>query len=325
MAFEQTEGILDWGHLPTNYHCDVQEFNSGNNGQGQNKWLKPRGVSMCYMLAISGGGAGGAGFSGASTTARGGGGGGACSGLVSVIRPALFLPNALTIVVGSGGKGGTGAGGNGTNSFIGYGDGKVSVNGIPNIIMESGGNAPGGGGAGTIAAGGAAGAVPTISTLARIAHSAYFGTTYNFGVGLVGIIGGAQTGVAGGAIANVWNLIPLSPGASGAGVNTVSTGFAGGAITLQNHLDFCDGIFMNTSIAGGLAGSAAAAGHGNAGIQSYKPFLMTGGSGGGSSDGAAGGNGGNGGIGCGGGGGGGGVTGGLGGNGGDGLVVIISW
>lgn len=321
---------IDFGFLPPGVNGDVQCFFSQNNAITQwQKWVKPRGVTMVYMIAIAGGGGGGGGFTRATTLAGGGGGGGACSGVVTALTPAIFLPDILSVSVGSGGLGATGsgvAGGNGTNSYIATGVGLTAGSTIPNIILESGANAPGGGGAGTGAAAGAAGTVPTISTAARIGSGGIFGIQ-KFTVGLVGLAGGAQTGAAGAAVTAGWNVIPLTPGSGGGGVNTASTGFAGGALTIQAAMDLPDGAISPAAIlAGGTAGSnVLVGGNGNNGLQYWKPFLMTGGTGGGSADGQAGGQGGLGGIGCGGGGGGAGTTGGRGGNGGPGFVAIISW
>jgi hypothetical protein len=320
----------EFGFLPPGVNGDVQIFTAPNNAITQwQQWVKPAGVTMVYMICIAGGGGGGGGFTRATTVAGGGGGGGACSGVVSSLMPAVFLPNVLKVSVGLGGLGSTGtgvAGGNGTNSYIASGVGLTAGSTIPNIILESGANAPGGGGAGTTAAAGAAGAVPTISTVARNGSGAIFGIQ-KFTVGIVGLAGGVQTGAAGAAATAVWNAIPLSAGTGGAGVNGAGTGFAGGALTIQAAMDLPDGAISPAAIlAGGVAGSGAAVGGpGNNGLQYWKPLLGTGGTGGGSADGQPGGQGGDGAIGCGGGGGGAGTTGGKGGSGGNGLVVIISW
>lgn len=320
-------GSTDFGFLPPGVNGDIQYFFSNNMATTLwQQWVKPKGITMCFMVCIAGGGGGGGGFSGASTTARGGGGSGACSCISTMLVPALFLPDVLKVNVGAGGLGGgpTVAGGNGTNSYIATGAGVTAGITIPNLILVSGVNAPGGGGAGTIAAAGAAGAIPTIAAKANIGWMGAWATT-NFTVGFAGVIAGAQTGAVGTAITASWNTLPITPGSSGAGVNTVGAGFAGGAISLQATMDIPDGIFNSSILAGGVAGGAGAAGNGNAGIQCWKPFIMTGGTGGGSSDGSTGGIGGKGAIGCGGGGGGAGVTGGKGGDGGNGLVIIISW
>ena len=323
--------FTDFAGLPPNSNCDVQVFFGTDINVSTQTWTKPRGRTMCYMICIGSGAGGGAGFTRASTAAGGGGGGGACGGIATALYPAIMLPDTLHVVAQIGGKGGLTsgtAGGSGANSYISTGKGNTAFNVIPNIILESGATVPGGGGAGSGAAAGAAGTVPTIGTKARSGWAGALAVGANYTVGLVGLIGGAQTGAVGASVTAAWNLIPLSPGAGGAGVNTVNTGFAGGALSLQGVMDYSGGTFApsSTFLAGGTAGSnVLVGGNGNSGIQSWKPFVGTGGTGGGSADGQAGGAGGNGAIGCGGGGGGAGTTGGRGGDGGNGLVVIISW
>jgi hypothetical protein len=331
----------DFGFLPPQFRGDVQIFNTTGvaSTQWQN-WYKPKGVSMVYMLAIGGGAGGGGGTTGGTTTARGGGGGGACSGLSTLMIPAVFLPDVLKVSVGQGGRGGAAgtpaiSGSAGSSSFIATGVGLTAGTTIPNLILSSNGTtAPAGGGGGTATTAGPGGVAPTVATIAqqgplgKLGFWPSTGTAANAGyIGIAGTAGGAQTGAIGVTVTAGWNLIPLTAGAGGAGVNAVNTGFAGGGITLQAAVDTADRTFTPAAlhISGGFAGSAAAAGNGSSGVVSWKPFLMTGGGGGGSSDGSTGGDGGKGGIGCGGGGGGAGATGGRGGDGGPGLVVIISW
>lgn len=324
--FGQTSGFMDFGFLPPNFKGDVQCFQGGA-ASGTQMWKKPRGISMCYMICIGGGSGGGSGAGGGTTTARGGGGGGACGGVGVLLTPAIFLPDTLSVRVGLGGKGGTGgAGSTGAVSTISFADRITALGTIPNILIVSQNGLSGQGNAGTSLIGGTGGTAPGIGADSIIGHSTVFGIS-KWIVGIVGGGGGAQTGAVGAGISSVWNATALCPGAGGAGVNTVNTGFVGGSITLQAVMDFSTGSFQPAAnfIAGGIAGGAGSAGNGNPGLTSFKPFMMTGGSGGGSSDGSNGGNGGQGGIGCGGGGGGGGVTAGNGGNGGDGLVIIISW
>ncbi len=293
------------------------------------EWRKPRGVTTITMLLIGGGGGGGAGLTGATNTARGGGAGGACSSLAFHIFPAHCLPDILKVSVGAGGIGGQAsgsAGGNATNSYVATGVGLTAGSTIPNILAESGNAAAGGGAAGTNSGNATGGSVPSIATKARQGWAQALSLS-TFTVGIVGASGGTATGTAGTLINAVWNLIPLSPGSGGGGVQTTNQGFAGGVITLQAAMDFSDGTYTPASsyLAGGTAGSSSVVGgNGNAGVQNWKPFVMTGGTGGGSADGQIGGAGGNGGIGCGGGGGGAGTTGGRGGNGGNGVVIIIA-
>lgn len=311
-------------------NSNIQAFHTPMNAITQwQSWEKPRGVSMVMMLLIGGGGGGGGGFTGVSGSARGGGAGGACSSLSIHLFQAWALPDILKVSVGLGGAGGTGSGvngGAGTNSYVATGVGLTAGSTIPNILAESGNAAPGGGNAGSNTGNATGGTVPSIGTKARQGWAQAMSIS-TFTVGIVGASGGSPTS-AGTLINAVWNLIPLSPGSGGGGVTSAGTGFAGGVLTLQNPMDHPEGTFTPASsyLPGGTAGSGAAAGGaGSAGIQCYKPFVMSGGTGGGSADGQPGGAGGNGGIGCGGGGGGAGTTGGRGGNGGNGCVIIISW
>lgn len=309
----------DFFHIPSKYSGDVKIFTAttGTNLQGFQIWQKPRGATFVYMLTIAGGGGGGGGVSKTSGSNGGGGGGGACSGITRFNCPAVFLPDTLYIQVGGGGVGGagSGAGSAGLNSFILTS--KTAV--LPNIICYSGVNAPGGGGAGTTFAGGSAGSVPTIAVTQPFNAVGEWFTN----VGLVGIVGGIQTGAVGGDI-TAWGTIPLSPGASGAGC--VTANFAGGNQTVTALLDIGSQGYYPTGTGNlVLGGTAAGIGvDGGGGVNKITPLFCSGGSGGGSNNAGVAGDGGNGGYGCGGGGGGAGLTGGNGGNGGSGLVVIIT-
>lgn len=311
--------MLGFFNLPPGNAGDVKIYlpNTGVTGQGYQIWRKPKGASMIFMIAISGGGGGGGGFTRTAGSAGGGGGGGACSGISRFMCPAVLLPDELYIQVGHGGVGGAAgaAGGAGINSFILTS--KTAV--LPNIVLYSGVNAPGGGGGGTGAAAGAAGTVPTIAITQPLnAWGEWFSI-----VGLVGLIGGAQTGAVGTSVTD-WAAIPLSPGAGGAGCTT--TDFAGGDQTVTALLDLGSFGYYPTG-AGNVAkgGTAAGAGvDGSAGANKLTPLIASGGAGGGSNNAAQAGHGGKGGIGCGGGGGGAGATGGRGGDGGPGLVIIVA-
>jgi len=312
---------VDLFHIPSNFKGDVQIFHANNQSAiNFQQWTKPRGVSMSYIVCIGGGGGGGGAHSAASGTNGGGGGGGACSGISRLIVPTFLLPDSLYVQVGVGGLGGAAgvAGGAGTNSHVLFSPLTFAA---ANSLISSNTNAPGGGGAGTLAAVGTAGTVPTIATATVEASIGVFSAT----VGLVGVTGGA---VAGGAGSNVtpWGALPLSPGAGGAGANNAD--FNGGSQTLGSAANFGYINFPTTAgavAAGGTGGSLLALLPGGAGVSLMAPFFQSGGAGGGSSVGFTGGDGGRGGIGCGGGGGGKGTTGGRGGNGGNGLVAIFSW
>ena len=69
-------------------------------------WIKPQGITMISITAISagGGGAGGATNSSANNRSGGGGGGGGC--LTRLIIPEIFITDSLIINVGTGGAGG---------------------------------------------------------------------------------------------------------------------------------------------------------------------------------------------------------------------------
>ncbi len=306
--------------LPPSTRADVQVFRyTGLVGApAYQVWRKPANASLVFMLTVADGGGGGGGFSRATGNPGGGGGSGACSGIQRFHCPAICLPDTLHVQVGAGGQGGAaGAPGTaGANSYI-VTSGRIVAPTLPNIICYSGVNAPGGGQAGAAGGGGAAGTVPTIS-VAQPWHT--LGDASQT-VGLVGVIGGAQTGAAGTAV-TAWAALPFSPGASGGG----STGpdFAGGALTATALLDLA-GAGQYPSGAGNLiAGGVANGGNGGAGVSQLEPLLSCGGSGGGTNDDGQAGDGGPGGIGSGGGGGGAGTTGGRGGRGGDGIVIIIS-
>ena len=311
--------------------ADVQIFASDGSGTSTwQVWNKPRGITMCHMVAISGGGGGSSGFCATSASlGAGGGAGGACSGISRLTTPALLLPDILYVQVGNRGIGGvasisgtSNAGSAGTNTYIAFGH---SASGAPNVILSSGVNAPGGGAAATATAGGVGGAVPTIATTATPnCMGDWFAT-----VGLVGAAGGTP-GSAGTAV-TAWGALPLSPGAGGAGT-TQSLSYAGGAQTATVQADFGTQVFSVSAGGLSLGGVAGIGGNGNSGIAMWQPFFMTGGSGGGSAATGAfsGGAGGKGDIGCGGGGGGAGasgsgITGGRGGDGGPGCAMIFSW
>jgi len=312
-----------FSHLAPKYKSNTQVFLSTSfvAQQGYQVWQKPRGCSMVHMVCWGGGGGGGAGFTRNPGNAGGGGGSGASSGVTRFTCAATLLPDTLYIIAGNGGLGGrpgvsSGNGTNGLNSFVLT----AKTNVLPNIVLYSGVNQPGGGGGGTGAAAGAAGSVPTIAVVQPTAMwGEWFAT-----VGLVGVIGGAQTGAVGTDI-TAWAANCLTPGASGAGCTAGD--FAGGNITATALLDLGSNGYYPTGTGNvAKAGTAAGAGvDGSAGRLSLTPFYNSGGAGGGSNNSGQAGHGGAGGYGCGGGGGGAGQTAGNGGNGGAGGVIITSW
>lgn len=316
--------MLDFTNgVPARGKTDIFYPQGGTVAQGVQIWNKPRNATMINFVAISGGGGGGAGLTRTAGTAGAGGGGGASSGIARYLVPAVFMPDILYVYVGNGGKGGVPA--------VSAGNGAAGVNSwvttcppltagtqppLPNIIINSGVNVPGGGGGGAVALAGAAGTVPSIALVQP--HHLY--GNWLATVGLVGVAGGAHTGANGTAV-TAWAANMFSPGAGGGGIST-TVDFTGGAVNLTARYVVAGETEMaTTAIPAGVANG----GNGNAGRKSIYPFLNSGGSGGGTDNDGQGGHGGTGGYGCGGGGGGAGATGGNGGNGGDGLVVISSW
>lgn len=316
---------MDVFGLPPTQHVDQQIYlGSGltpSPSAAPIPWAKPHGVSMVWMTAISGGGGGGAGCTRTSGNNGGGGGGGACSGISRLLVPAYMVPDILWIFPGNGGVGGApaagtgGAGSAGGNSFVCLSQTIAD----PNVIFKTNENSPGGGGGGTTAGGGAAGSTPTVAITKTFQTLGLWAST----AGIVGLIGGGVAAV-GTPSNNVWQTLPMSPGAGGAGIT--ATAKDGGPQTAVAVLDLGPGGYY-TAAAGGVAaaGTGVTQINGSAGVWSVEPFFNSGGAGGGSSNTGSGGNGGDGGIGCGGGGGGAGATAGYGGRGGPGLIIITSW
>lgn len=305
--------MLDFAFVPERQLADIQIFtrpSTVTNTQWQT-WNRPRGRSMLTALVIGGGGGGGGGFTGAAAAARGGGGGGGSSAVTRITIPLMLLPPILYLQVGAGGQGvgsGGGTAGSGVLSYISiFPDTTAS-----NVVAVSGAVAAVGGGTGTGAAAGAAGTAGTIAVigsmpLAGLGH-------FDVIAGQVGIIGGAQTGAAGGNTTIPVTSVVTQGGPGGAGVTAAD--FAGGGITA-----------ITNSYLSQIRPIAPAAGSNNGcgGFLCQEPFFSFAGMGGSSSNAGVGGNGGNGGPGSGGGGGGGGTTGGRGGNGGSGIIIMVAW
>lgn len=281
---------------------------------GWQVWEKPRNISTVVLKIIGAGAGGGGGFTAAAGTARGGGGGGGSGGILDLIIPAMFLPDALYLFIPPGGTGGAA-------SAAGVAGGRCRISTVPadltasNLIATSGSADAGGGGAGTTAAAGAAGAAGTIATVI-IAIGHVYASSFSAKAGQAGGAGGIQTGALGTNVAFCTGSgLYITGGAGGAGSGTTNVNFAGGNVT---------GLGQVPSILGG----ALAGGVGLPGLFSEEPLIWCslGGSGGGSNGGAGvGGVGGKASYGSGGGGGGAGVTGGAGGAGGDGLILIWAY
>ena len=300
-----------WG-LPEKFRGDVQTFTrpcTVTNLQWET-WRKPRGISMCQIIAIGGGAGGGGGFTAAAAAARGGGGGGGSSGISRVTVPALWLPDILYVQVGAGGAGGA-AGATGGNGVLSYVAAWRDI-AADNVVAISGAAAASGGGGGT---GAAAGSGAAGSTIAVIGSMPIAGCgNFDLIAGQSGANGGVQTGAVGSSITLPVTSARCSGGAGGAGVTAADFaggGFAGAANTYLSE---------QRPVA-----SAAGSFDGSGGPAIMSPFMMFGGCGGSSSNAGVGGNGGPAAYGAGGGGGGGGTTGGRGGPGGQGIVMIVSW
>jgi len=238
--------MLDVFNFPTPQQSNYQEFYGGGAGTLRNSWNKPRGASMVRIMLIGGGGGG------ASGTSSVGGGGGGSSAVTSWIGPAIFIPDILFIVAGTGGateSNGVGSGiytrGVGTSYVL------LSANG-----GSAGGNSTGGSGGTAMSANqftacgiftsiaGQAGAAGSSSTSgSNVAASA---TTFLSG-GAGGAGGAAGTGgsvtpnygytalpvtTAGGSVAGANGYFitqPILVGCGGAGGTTTGTaGTAGG-------------------------------------------------------------------------------------------------
>lgn len=308
--------MLDFFNLPSSTNTNIQVFsaNSASANNNFSTWNKPRGTSMCLILAFGGGGGGGSGVVGANSTAAGGGGGGSGSQTVLTI-PSIFIPDVLFVTVGYGGNTATA----GISTRV-----AVAADAVANncIAIANGGGAGGnasGATPGTAGSAGSAGST-TNAPLAGLGN-------YIFTAGQSGIVG--NVGAAGNLTLPTTGLL-VTGGTGGAGLPATATnGNAGGSFTVA-------GVFPPAPGGTGANSATTPGGAGSNGINNAfrNLFFSYGGTGGGSSNGSAtttglfGGNGGNGGIGSGGGGGGGCLTGGvagIGGRGGDGQVIIISW
>lgn len=313
--------MIDIFNIPSN-ETNTKIFHAVSSGSTQwQSWQKPNGAKMVHMYVLGGGGGGGAGRTGSNNTGAGGGGGGATAISIGLF-PACMLPDILYISVGKGGQGGSNntAGTAGELSYV-----SVSAStGTTAVVIQSGNAGAGGGGAGTSSVAGSAG----------IAGSIWVNTSFiwpQFGqlseiVGTAGTAGGPTNNVG----VNLTITLPVSGGAGGGGVSSVSSSFDGG--------DVLSTIYGFMNLSGGTANAVGTTINGVAGYtysfpsfnsSTRGPMLFTGGAGGGAANSSSrnGGDGGIGSFGSGGGGGGGSYTGigGSGGNGGGGLIMITSW
>jgi len=268
-------------------------------------WVKPRGVTMINILVIGGGGGGGLGSGGISGSNRGGGAGGGGGAISRTMIPALFLPDSLNIIVGSGGLGATSlaAATSGGTTYIEVPNGNGTTN--TRIIYANGGGA---GNNGTSVGSATAGSQGVAPVTAAVYSSLGI---LSVSVGGAAGNGGAAAGGAGG------NLI-LST------TSLINTGGSGGGAVSSANISFAGGSFTATAgLTPSIAWTSGISPNGIGGYFQSIPFYSVGGIGGGGTNTATGGIGGDGAIGSGGGGGGGGLTtGGPGGRGGDGIVII---
>jgi len=338
---------MDFFNLP---NLESQNTFFFANGSSWQVWNKPVNCKFVYIFAIGGGGGGGGGRTSALTTATGGGGGGSSS-ITKGLFPANMLPDRVYIQVGNGGAGGVGSG-VGSAGELSYISLALNFTNL-NILIQSGSEGAGGGGAhqpaaqlgqrrqmailiqsGSEGAGGGGAGGTSVRGTGGVGGTVWSNNSFVFGnlglittdVGQAGANGGVQT-------ADGDSLTPTRICTGGAGGGGVSSGTAG-ASHLGGNIT---GSGFLSSIIGGINDATDGTKNGNNGYQSLNslatsydtPMFFTGGAGGGScnTSGRVGGAGGFGSYGSGGGGGGGSynATGGAGGNGGDGLVLITCW
>jgi len=296
--------------LPNFGRANIQFFNGAQiiTGLEVDVWIKPKRskYTMCYILAVGGGGSGGKGFGAGVGTGRGGGSGGGSGGQTRWMGPLHMLPDKLSLQLG---RGGFDAANSGRDTYVAIGN-LGSGPSIPNILLRAKGGLSGQDG--TSGAGGSSSAGGSI-TLAADQPMSRIGRWQSV-AGQTSSTGGGSAGAVGNPISTQTTSSFVYAGSAGAG--TTSADFAGGGYTATANAYISE----FPSPTGGAAGSNP----GNGGIVVWQPLTVFGGTGGGSSNSTVGGNGGHGIMGSGGGGGGGGVTtGGQGGNGGPGFVYII--
>lgn len=283
-------------------------LNSGGVPTNFVAWNKPPGINMVYILAQANGSKGGAGFSGSAGTQRGGGGSGGSGPTVSILCPAVELPD--TLFIGVGGQ----IDGNGCLGKINFVDCNLGISnpdGGFSLLVFTGSAVQGG--TGSAAAGGSAG---TAGSVTLGLYNALLGNALFWLINTQNAIG--LGGGPNGAGSNITSLArPIGQALPGAGI--VSTAAAGGSVVALTA-DPLQSLYpaRTQSSSDGAAGLD--------GMVTYGfPFSVIPPTGGSSSNSGTGGKGGDGIWGCGGGGGGAGVTGGAGGKGGPGFVIIKCW
>jgi hypothetical protein len=291
--------MIDFSNLPQKNFSQVIYSSTS--------WIKPRGITMVYILTIGGGAGGGGGFTAPTGSNKSGGGGGGSGATSRVFLPAILCPDMLQITIGAGGLGGAaGSAGSDGGTTIVEAFRRIGTSATYVLIANGGGG--GGAGVGTASSRGAAGSSGALATTSSANFSNEGITT--FSMGNAGVQSGLSNGSVGLPIGLQAQSLPLSGGGGG-----------GGAGTSSNNGGNLSGFGDIPNILGG----SVTINDGGDGFFRLKPFYSTGGAGGYGNNTGAGGRGGNAAIGCGGGGGGAGTTGGRGGNGGDGLVIITCW
>lgn len=318
--------MLDFSHVISTPGVNIDTFfggssaiaNTSNSFAGDWKsWTKPRGINWIYMIAVGGGSSGTAGTATNTNAAAAGATGGSSGSQSMLLIPAMFVPNQLFILPGSGGRltGTYGVGwvsGQvqfGTSTFVAV---EPITTLVSNFILVM-----------LAAHNGSNGGSPSLGQQSLAGRGVFNAIGSQAG----GAAGATQTGAGGSITAPTTGLMVTGGAGSGGKDVTGSTRGTSGSVSISSGL----GGTIPTILAGVQATTGVDATAGGNGSM-IKPYQFLGGAGGGSGGFAAsgvgdfGGDGGRGGPGCGGGAGGPGyTTPGRGGDGGDGFVIIVSW
>lgn len=310
--------MVDQYGFPLTSSLSVERYygNTSNGNSVWNVWSKPTGITMIHFFMIGHGGQGGQGAIGAASTAAGGGGGGS-GAQVSLLIPAVLLPDILYFSLTRSEFGA------GNSSFLSILPNSGANHTILNVSPGGYGNNASGATAGTGGSGGSVGGFSSYSLAGLGIFSGFAGQSGTTG-GTTGV-GTNITLPTGGVVA--------TGGTGGGGLPAAATaGSNGGAFNATS----LPSAYPATAGGIGSINPTDIPGNGNEGINSFFKGLtfFLGGTGGGSNNGSATGAGlvqsmgGNGGIGCGGGGSGGALTGSTAANaarGGTSYLQIICW
>ena len=284
-------------------------------------WTKPNDATLIHILCIGAGGGGGSGRLITPLNTLYGGGGGGSATVTSMYIPAFLIPDTLYIQVGLGGAGGLSpsassngnAGAAGGVSYVALYPSYTGTTQVGNLLLSANG---GGGGAGGTATTGTGGAGATATSVGSTSPS-YLGLgQFTSTAGQAGSSSSVSAAPTALTISGI-----TCPGAAGGGIlNGAPTYYAGGAINSPSAL-----IPYLTSLAGGVGAISTATG-GRNGYAIKKPLMYIGGTGGGAAGDGGTPSGGSGNIGSGGGGGAASrIPATTGGNGGNGIVIITSY